>query len=566
MNLIIDIVLFAAVVVLIWPQPIKTTIRRIAPFLMVGAVILGGFVIVGSHGDNTVAVKALNEKNNAAEGSEIRIRAVVIDGVEHAPEDYFSQGWLSEDGCLKWRNYDQPEGMSDTIYATFPKDADTDILFETNKWRGVAQVTQSGLVSFVYDVDCYSESEDNSNILSYQVAKSFSGMRVAGKMLFFSFVVLISILAFVSSLFGRFRRESERERPITAAPREVWLDALKALAAPMIVLIHTVGTGYSGTPLESGKWIGYLVLNALPRFAVPIFIMISGVLLIGKKMDGKKIWSNTKKALLLLVVWNVFYILLQAILWGPEEPIWKQILSLPVKRGPSGHLWYAHFLVWLYLFSPIVNALYQALSRRMRLYFVTLTVLIPGVLDFYLKTLDITSASALYAYQLYMTLNYIGIMFLGRMIYERALTFKHIDKAFLISAMLGLAGMITITCWYSRSHGQATDMFMSETQLLSVLFSSGLLGFAAEHRNAFNRIPQKLKQAIEWLSRHAIGIYFIHVFNIWTIGKSPDLGLIELAVTNNIWQALLLCLIYYIASVFEVALLDRIPYLRRLVT
>lgn len=565
MTFLLNAALLCVVILLIWPRPIKQSLHYLALGAALCAVVCGVFFIVQRmEADDTVfSVRALDSGNESAEGSEIWIKSVVIDGVEQAPETVFSWGWIIEDGYLKWRNYDQPEGLPDVVYATIPGQHDVDILFQSNRWRGIAEVREGKYVTFKYKVDCYSNVDgDTSAILNYRDVRTFSGIQqVEGKLLFVCFLSIL-LIATVCSLPAK--KGPVGKTGQGATEREFWLDVLKALAAPLIVLIHTVGSGYGNTPVQSGRWFGYLILNAVPRCAVPIFIMISGILLIGREVTMGKVWHNVKKAVLLLMIWNAFYIFLQAILWGPEEPIWRQIISIPVKRGPAGHLWYSYFLVWLYLFAPLISTLYKTLSKRMRMYFVLLTVIIPGVLDIYLKTLDINSRSTLYAYQLYMTLNYIGIMFLGRIIYDRAIQPRRPVRTYLGTAVLGLGVLIAGTYLYCQLHEIATDMYMSETQLLPVCYSAGLLGLASIYRDKLQIVTGPVRRTVEWLAQHALGIYFIHVFNIWTIGNI-QLGNFSVAAENNGLQAIFLCAIYYLVSVFEVALMDRIPILRKLV-
>ena len=141
-------------------------------------------------------------------------------------------------------------------------------------------------------IDCYSNSDKaDSNSIAYSAGKTLSGFRMKGKALFLYLFALLFVLASVSSLL--YKKETIQLKPLN---RELWIDLLKVVSAFLIVLIHTVGVPYNNTPIESKKWIGYLILNVIPRCGVPIFIMISGILLIGKEQSVKKVCQNVKKA------------------------------------------------------------------------------------------------------------------------------------------------------------------------------------------------------------------------------------------------------------------------------
>ena len=547
------------VIFLMWPQPLSKTVKRVSPILLVIAAIFCISLCFWQNVGESFTIKALGEKISAAEGSEIWIKSVVVDGVEHKPEQFFSEGWIHENGYLKWRNYDQPFQVDNTITATFPKGKNIDILFDSNKWRGQVLVQRGNIFSYV--IDCYSNSDKaDSNSIAYSAGKTLSGFRMKGKALFLYLFALLFVLASVSSLL--YKKETIQLKPLN---RELWIDLLKVVSAFLIVLIHTVGVPYNNTPIESKKWIGYLILNVIPRCGVPIFIMISGILLIGKEQSVKKVCQNVKKAVFLLIVWNLVYILVQNLLWGSTESILRQVLSLPVKRGPSGHLWYSYFLVWLYLFSPVVRILYQALSNRMRIYFIAITVIIPGFLDMYSKFFNINTSGAIQSTYLYMTLGYMGLMFIGRMIYDHAPDIKRIGIISCLLMVLGLCGALFVTYFYTMKHVKATDKFMMETGLFIICYASGILGLAFKYRFIIEHIPNFFKSIIEKLSRISIGIYFFHCLVIWTVGDIT-FSVFRLARGDGALTALVCTMIYYFISIIGVGLMARIPGLKKLVT
>lgn len=346
-------------------------------------------------------------------------------------------------------------------------------------------------------------------------------------------------------------------------PREVWLDVLKVLSAPLIVLIHTVGTGYSSTDVQTSGWLGYLFLNVLPRCAVPIFILVSGALLLGREISIQNAWRKTKIALILLVVWNGVYIFAQAVIWGPEMPIWKQFLLLPIKRGPARPLWYSYFLVWLYLFSPITSVLYRRLTDKQRRYFVLITVIIPGILDFFIKYFDVDSVAILPRSSHYMALPYLGMMFVGRMIYEADLksNARKVSVGAALTAVASFSCMMLITWYYSRRHNSAADKFIMAEQLLAVCYGGSIMTFISANRSFFERLPSTLRKCILAVSRRSIGVYFIHQLFIWI-----DIGVNHVSYNDGAVKTAALAAMYYVCALASAFLLSKIPVLKLLVT
>lgn len=132
--------------------------------------------------------------------------------------------------------------------------------------------------------------------------------------------------------------------------RNEWLDALKLFASFMVVFVHV---GFSGK-------VGVLV-NAIARFAVPMFFAISGFFTV--KSDLKTIKRRLVKILVLYIIATIVYHLISIVVVvinnGPSgivlyfkevfigKNIWKFfVFNLPFS---SVHLWYLLSLIYVYL-------------------------------------------------------------------------------------------------------------------------------------------------------------------------------------------------------------------------
>lgn len=163
-------------------------------------------------GERTLTVKALDKKSDIGQGSEIWIKSVVIDGVETPPEEVFSGTWLSDEGYLKWRNYDMPEGATDTLTATFPSGTEVDIRFQTNKWRGIARVKDGYILRSIYDVDCWSDTEAGDQLAYYRDRRMSLGIIRALR------VVLIYVLIWAAVVLIRKRLAIRKQEPSRKKP------------------------------------------------------------------------------------------------------------------------------------------------------------------------------------------------------------------------------------------------------------------------------------------------------------------------------------------------------------
>ena len=121
--------------------------------------------------------------------------------------------------------------------------------------------------------------------LAYQVPDSSIRQiyRVLWTLALVSFAV---IFGFYYVLLGKSSHLAESERA-------VWLDTLKIISTIMVVMVHCAGDVYNNTfGVDKALWIQGLLANAIPRFAVPCFLMITGALSLTRPFDirrtGKK--------------------------------------------------------------------------------------------------------------------------------------------------------------------------------------------------------------------------------------------------------------------------------------
>ena len=166
------------------------------------------------------------------------------------------------------------------------------------------------------------------------------------------------------------------------------LDILRVLACYLVIQVHSgefyyIGAG--GTVLSgSGPfWVG--IINSVCRISVPLFVMISGYLLLPVKEEMNVFFKKRfTRVAIPFIVWCVLY----AIYWALKgQTGWIQaginILHIPVNFGVEvGHLWYIYMLIGLYLFAPIISPWIAGATRKnMEFYLVLwgITLCIPYI-------------------------------------------------------------------------------------------------------------------------------------------------------------------------------------------
>lgn len=150
-----------------------------------------------------------------------------------------------------------------------------------------------------------------------------------------------------------------------------WVDGTRCVAALAVVLLHAAASAVTDRSLlgTSGWWVAN-ILDSATRWCVPVFVMLSGALLLGPAHPGES-WlafyqKRFARVLLPLIVWSLFYLGYETC-WAysrETEPdllfFWKQTLI----GMPYFHLWFLFMLPGLYLATPLLRQMLTVLCRK----------------------------------------------------------------------------------------------------------------------------------------------------------------------------------------------------------
>ena len=155
-----------------------------------------------------------------------------------------------------------------------------------------------------------------------------------------------------------------------------WFDTLRALATLGVIIIHI------SSPLVNmnyGRnmpywWIGNVVDSAV-RFAVPLFLMLSGASMLGKDYKlGEFYKKRVLRVLVPFLFWMVIYWVFRwTMLLPAEQPhkfqaIAQWAIDLFLKEGISKHFWYIYMILAIYLFLPFMGKALRNLKGSLIVY------------------------------------------------------------------------------------------------------------------------------------------------------------------------------------------------------
>lgn len=177
--------------------------------------------------------------------------------------------------------------------------------------------------------------------------------------------------------------------------RYIWIDLLRSFAIMCVVLCHSVEASYKlldvnfMNALSLKSEIFSFIAFTFGRTGVPIFLFITGYLILGRNFDSHstiKFWKKNWLPLLITIeIWLVIYSLLLYITRGTPTSLWGIIKDVLFLDGTGyNHMWYAYMIVGVYLFLPFVSSVVEKFETKI--------ILFPLILSFvYLSIVPLTN-------------------------------------------------------------------------------------------------------------------------------------------------------------------------------
>ena len=287
--------------------------------------------------------------------------------------------------------------------------------------------------------------------------------------------------------------------------RLLYLDWLRVVATFMVVTIHVsagiVGIDYNDSPTN---WLAANFYESLSRSAVPLFVMISGALLLGDQREMSYthfLSKRVSKIFIPLVSWSIIYYIYQVIdHWYPTFSI-KQLISLFLTNGISVHFWFMYMILGIYLTTPIVKIFIQHAKRRDIEYFLILWFYASFIVKYMNDAFGFS-----FNIELFYVTNYVGYFVLGYYLAHYPLK-KISGKLALFSTLLGMVIIFFLTFSTTKNAGGTLQEYWYEYHSPGVLLSA--IGMFLLFKQYFSK--KNLGPLSNAINRLSFGIYLVHM-------------------------------------------------------
>lgn len=352
--------------------------------------------------------------------------------------------------------------------------------------------------------------------------------------------------------------------------RNVPVDLIRTVAIIAVVLVHAAGR-WSITSQEIASfntvglvsWVVVLVYQCIATFGVPLFLMLTGLLLLQpEKNETLRVFFKKRflRIGLPLLFWTILYFI-----WDfsvLKIPFTASTILQGMLNGAYTQFWYIHVLFGLYLLTPILRVIIAHANQALIKYFVVLWLISVSILPF-LNTLSSFQLSK----NIFILTGYVGYFLLG--VYLSSVQIRRrIALTFMfIGTVLTALGTYVLTASDASGGMYFFQEYLSPTVILTSVMAFLLLltikpssSFPQETR------PSILSKLVKAISQNTLGIYFVHVIVIETIQWGLLGFMLNRETLNPIIEVPLLMFITLFVSLGIILLLKKIPKLRNVVT
>lgn len=348
--------------------------------------------------------------------------------------------------------------------------------------------------------------------------------------------------------------------------RVVYADLLRIFATFAVIVMHVAASGWSSTPVSSFDWQVYNLYDSLARWAVPVFVMLSGMFLLDPQKDTStaKIYRKyILRIILAIALWGLFYRCTDIAIsrFIRHKEISRNAALVELLEIPFGtawfHLWYLYMLLGLYIMTPIYRVFTKAAGEKDYRYLLLVYALCGICLPFIATILPGIHPRLTLSFTVVETVNYTGYFFAGYYLSNARISRK-CSRIIFAAGILSFAAMIAGTALISIRAGEGKELFFNS--LSPVTMGEAVLIFVLFRSLKDKAFSEKTKAIIAQLSSCTFGIYLLHAFVI----RLCDLTGLSSFLTNPLLAVPLISVIVFFVSFAIIFVLRKIPLCRKL--
>ncbi len=346
--------------------------------------------------------------------------------------------------------------------------------------------------------------------------------------------------------------------------RSLQVDLIRVVAIVLVILLHAATESYVPVdlmaPQEVTRWWTVNIYDSIARPAVPLFIMLSGALLLQPAKLEEPLRGFFKKRLarigLPFVFWGVAYFAWR--FFANREALSGESILQGIFTGPYIHFWFLYLIAGLYLITPLLRVIVAYAEWKTMRYFLVLWFIGTVITPFF----DLFGGFSLSGGIFIMT-GWMGYFLLGPYL------LKIRPRSWVLHLLLFSGYVWTILGTYivTGTIGERFSQFFYDATSVSVIAASVALFMLLANFRA-NKIENRFPRAnrlLRQISQNTLPIYLLHVMVIESLQRGYFGFRISIATMNPIIEVPLITAVTLFICLGVVYLLKKIPIIRKVI-
>ena len=351
---------------------------------------------------------------------------------------------------------------------------------------------------------------------------------------------------------------------IPPVKRLIYADVIRVYALFLVIFSHVFASYVQNLDAygRSAWWMAN-IMDTLIRPCVPLFFMISGLLLLDpSKSEPLSMFfqKRVKKILIPFVAWSILYAFWFSY-WDNSRFRWGTTIRTMLQEPIAYHLWFIYDLAGLYLVTPILKNFVRTAQRTEKIYFVGLWVFSVSVPLLLFKFFAMNFGG-----WLIVATGYVGYFLLGQFLKEVELNDQTKRPVFLLMIMLYLFAAAATYHLTIMNMGNLDEIFY-QYRVPNVIAVS-VLTFLWLKSLPYEKIFQRfgwLRTVLNRLSVLSFGIYLVHMMVYEGLGN----GIFGFTLTEHTFNPLAGVLLTTFVTLLIgggiTAVLQKIPLVKEIV-
>ncbi|KAB2825045.1 acyltransferase [Aliivibrio finisterrensis] len=289
--------------------------------------------------------------------------------------------------------------------------------------------------------------------------------------------------------------------------RVFFFDLLRCIAAIAVVAIHVLAPyRHELNSIPFDQWATAVSVNSVSRWAVPVFIMITGALMLSDKREFDAPYYVKKrlgKVFVPFIFWSVFYALLSGLTaQGYDFEAAKTILfDLPFEYTYY-HLGFFYYFIPLYIVIPFFRVMVQQMDNTALFSLISVWLL---TTCFFLVKFKGFWSTEIWLYS--------GYLLLGYALYQRVSLTK---TNTIIALLIGITALVTtvyMVISQSLLLGEYTVGRWLSYKTINTVAAAGMLFFVCRYYG--ESLSDNSRKIVGFISTYSLGIYLLHPLFLW---------------------------------------------------